>query len=132
MEIHLKIIGKILITLALLHIGFPRYFNWRKELQSLSLINKQMMQVHTFFIGLTIFLMGLFCLTSSKEIIETTIGRKISFGFGVFWTTRLFVQFWGYSIKLWKGKVFETAVHIFFSLLWVYFSVVFISIYLSL
>lgn len=131
MELHLKIIGTTLICLALLHMGFPRYFNWRKELQALSLINKQMMQVHTLFIGLTLFLMGLLCLTSGSDLLETNIGRKISLGFGLFWIVRLFIQFFGYSVQLWKGKVFETFMHIFFSLLWVYFRIVFIIIYLS-
>lgn len=76
MEIHFKIIGVLLIALALVHIVFPKYFNWDKELKSLSLINRQMMTVHTFFIALTVLLMGLLCLTSSTELIETNLGKK--------------------------------------------------------
>ena len=126
---HLKIIGLILIFLALVHIIFPKYFKWRLELKSLSLINRQMMTVHTFFIALTVFLMGLLCFTSAKEIIETELGNKIAFGLGVFWSIRLFVQFFVYSVKLWKGKTFETIVHVFFSGLWLYFSIVFFTLY---
>jgi hypothetical protein len=126
---HLKIIGLILIFLALVHVIFPKYFNWRLELKSLSLINRQMMTVHTFFIALTIFLMGLLCFTSAKEIIETELGNKIALGLGVFWSIRLFVQFFVYSVKLWKGKTFETIVHVFFSGLWIYFSIVFFTLY---
>tara|TARA_R110000737_G_scaffold217581_1_gene233983 strand:- start:720 stop:905 length:186 start_codon:yes stop_codon:yes gene_type:complete len=48
MEVHLKIIGVLLMALALVHIIFPKYFNWKEELKSLSLINKQMMTIHTF------------------------------------------------------------------------------------
>ena len=54
MEIHLKIIGTLLIALALIHLVFPKYFNWKTELQSLSLINRQMMSIHTFFMRFTI------------------------------------------------------------------------------
>jgi hypothetical protein len=126
MEIHFKVIGILLIGLALVHIIFPKYFNWDKELKSLSLINRQMMVVHTFFIALTVFLMGLLCLTSSTEIIETKLGKTISLGLGIFWSIRFFIQFFGYSTELWKGKAFETVVHIFFSLLWTYLSVVFL------
>lgn len=126
---HLKIIGLILIFLALVHLIFPKYFNWRLELKSLSLINRQMMTVHTFFIALTVFLMGLLCFTSAKEIIETELGNKIALGLGVFWSIRLFVQFFVYSVKLWKGKTFETIVHVFFSGLWIYFSIVFFTLY---
>ena len=129
MEIHFKIIGVLLIALALVHIVFPKYFNWNKELKSLSLINRQMMTVHTFFVALTVFLMGLLCLTSSNELIGTNFGKKISLGLGVFWTARLFIQFFGYSTDLWKGKKFETLIHILFSLLWIYISIVFLTIY---
>ena len=106
MHIHLKIIGTILVLLAFIHIGFPKYFKWKKELKSLSLINKQMMIVHTFFIALVVLLIGILCLTSSKELIETHFGRKITLGIGIFWITRLFFQLFIYSSKLWKGKLF--------------------------
>jgi hypothetical protein len=126
MEIHYKTIGVLLMALALVHVIFPKYFNWRDELKSLSLINRQMMIVHTFFIALIVFLMGLLCLTSATELIETKLGKTISLGLGIFWSTRLFIQFFGYSTELWKGKNFETIVHIVFSLLWTYLSVVFL------
>ena len=127
MEIHFKIIGLILMVLALVHIIFPKYFNWKNELQTLSLINRQMMMVHTFFIALVVFMMGLLCFSSATELIETNLGRKISLGLGVFWLIRLFIQFFVYSSKLWKGKKFETFVHIIFALLWAYFSFVFLA-----
>jgi len=126
MEIHFKIIGILLMALSIIHALFPKYFDWINELRALRLINRQMMYVHTFFIALMVFLMGLLCLTSSTDLIETEFGRKITFGLGVFWTIRLFIQFFGYSSKLWKGKTFETAVHVLLSLLWTYMSSVFI------
>jgi len=125
MNTHLHIIGILLILLALIHIIFPKYFNWDKELKSISLINRQVMKVHTFFIAFTVFLMGLLCLTSSTEIIETVLGRKVSFGLALFWLVRLFFQLFVYSSKLWKQKTFETTIHIVFTLLWVYFTIVF-------
>ena len=129
MQIHLNIIGIFLIALALVHIIFPKYFNWNKELKSLSLINRQMMAVHTFFIAFTVFLMGLLCLTSSNELVETNLGKKLSLGLGIFWTVRLIIQFFGYSTDLWKGKKLETSIHILFSIFWIYFSSIFLLNY---
>ena len=131
MEIHYKIIGMLLIALALIHSIFPKYFNWNEELKPLSLVNRQIMKIHTFFIALTVFLMGLLCLTCSEELIHTNLGKKISFGLAVFWTIRLFFQFFGYSKNLWKGKKFETIIHVIFSFLWIYLSVLFWITYLS-
>lgn len=126
MEIHFKIVGIVLIILGLIHSVFPRYFNWKDELAGLTLINRQMMSVHTFFIALTLVLMGLLCLISAEEMIATHLGKTVSLGFGIFWAIRLVFQFFVYSPELWKGKRFETGVHIIFSLLWIYLSSLFI------
>lgn len=123
---HFKIIGILLIILAAIHIFFPKYFNWKEELKPLSLINRQMMTVHTFFIGLVVFLMGLICLTSTNSMIETELGKRISLGLGIFWAIRLAFQLFVYSKELWKGKKFETAMHAIFTLLWTYLSFVFL------
>jgi hypothetical protein len=125
MEIHLKIIGWLLILLAFIHVIFPRYFNWKTDLAPLSLINREMMYVHTFFVALVVFLMGILCVTCSTEIVETALGKKLALGLCVFWTIRFFIQFFGYSAELWKGKRFETVVHVLFSGIWAYISVVF-------
>lgn len=129
MELHLKIIGILLMLLAFIHVYFPGYFKWKTELNVVSLINRQMMYVHAFFIAFSVFLMGVLCLTSSTELISTTLGKRISLGLGIFWTIRFFIQLFGYSRLLWKGKPFETVIHIFFSLLWMYLGSVFLLIY---
>lgn len=131
MIFHLQLIGVILIVLALFHGGFPRYFKWRDECGSLSLINRQMMYVHTFFLALILLLMGVLCLVMPNEIIETRLGKTIALGFGIFWLFRWLFQFFIYSRELWRGKLFETTVHILFVLLWTYLSAIFLLIYFS-
>ena len=117
------------MALALVHLIFPKYFKWQVELKTLSLVNRQMIYVHTLFIGLTLFLMGLLCYTSSREIVTTHLGNRLALGFGIFWATRLLIQFVGYSSTLWKGRKFETLVHILFALLWTYLSIVFFAVF---
>jgi hypothetical protein len=131
MEVSLKITGILLILLALIHIVFPSYFNWKHELSSLSLLNRQIMLVHTFFIALIVLLMGILCVVASRDLIETSLGKKVVLGLAVFWICRFFIQFFGYSSKLWRGKNFETTVHVIFSILWTYVSAVFILAYLA-
>ncbi len=88
------------------------------------------MYIHSFFIAFGIFLMGLLCLVSSHELISTALGKQVSLGLAIFWTARLFIQFFGYSSKTWKGKPFETFIHIAFTIVWIYVSSVFILAYL--
>jgi hypothetical protein len=130
MQIHFKIIGVSLMVLALIHLVFPKYFNWKNELKSLSLINRQMMTIHTFFIALIVFLMGLLCIHSASDLVNTKFGKLISLGFAIFWSFRLLIQFFGYSPKLWRGKTFETIIHILFSGFWIYITIIFWMNYL--
>jgi hypothetical protein len=129
MEIHIKIIGWLLTILALVHGIFPRYFNWKNEFKNVSLINREMMYIHTFFIALMVLLMGVLCITSATEIVGTKLGKTVSLGLSIFWTTRLIIQFFGYSSALWKGKVFETIIHILFTFFWAYLSIIFFLVW---
>lgn len=131
-ETLLQITGGLLIPLALLHIGFPRYFQWKQDLRPLSLINRQMMEVHTFFVALTVLLMGVLCLLSPSDLSNTPLGRQISLGLAIFWGVRLVIQFVWYSPRLWRGKTFETIVHVLFSLLWIGLTALFLWVGLPL
>ena len=131
MEIHLKIVGALLIALSLMHIIIPKYFKWEQELKSLSLITKQILYVHTFFIAFIVLLMGLLCLSYASELVNDPFGRMISLGLFGFWLTRLIFQFFVYSPKVWRGKRFETVMHVMFSIAWLYFTIVFFFCYLE-
>lgn len=132
MEVHLRVIGVLLCLLSLIHIGFAKRFNWGEELKPLSLINKQMMEVHTFFVALTVMLIGLLCWFYADNLVNSAFGRVIAMGLGIFWGIRLLFQFFVYSPKLWRGKPFETTMHIIFSLLWIYLTFVFVTVGLNM
>lgn len=131
METHLSVIGSILVLLGIVHAIFPRYFKWGQELKHLSLINRQMMQTHTFFIALVVALFGVLCITQAKDMVSTPLGRNMALGLAIFWGLRLIFQLFVYSPMLWRGRVFETMVHIVFTAFWIYMTVVFSMIYLG-
>ncbi len=131
MTLHLNLIGWLLMLLALVHVIFPRYFNWKEDLAPLSLINRQMMKTHTFFIAFMVFLIGLLCAVAAQDLISTALGKKICIGLTAFWGLRLLFQLFVYSPKLWRGKAFETTVHIVFTGFWSYMTYVFGSIAFS-
>lgn len=115
----LRIEGVILIMLALIHIPFPRYFKWREETESCSLLTRQILHIHCFFIALGVLMMGVLCATSAPDLVGTSFGRKICALLAIFWFCRLIVQFFGYSPELWRGKRFETSMHVLFGALWI-------------
>lgn len=131
MELQIKIIGYLLMVLACVHVIFPKYFGWKEDLAPLQQINRSMMKVHTFFIALTVFLMGLLCVTSTQDLLQTELGRKLCLGLGVFWLIRLFFQFFIYPSILWKGKKLETIIHIIAIVFWIFLSYSFLWGYFS-
>ena len=114
----LEVAGGVQIALALVHVVFPRYFRWREELPRLSLVNAETMRVHTLFVALVVFGIGVLSLGYGFGIAGTAFGQVFAKAVAVFWGVRLVVQFWGYSAELWRGKRFETAVHVVFTVLW--------------
>jgi hypothetical protein len=82
MDLQIKIIGGLLILLAMLHLIFPKYFNWKQELSSLSLVNRQIMYVHTFFIAFVVFLMGLLWSYLINRSRNNNIGSTDVFSYG--------------------------------------------------
>jgi len=120
-ESHLRIIGVLLVLLGVAHCAFPKRFGWKEELPRLSLLNRQMFLVHTFFIALTLVLMGSITAVYAKALLEPgPVNRAILAGAAIFWACRLLVQFFVYDSKLWKGNVFNTWMHVLFSCLWIY------------
>jgi hypothetical protein len=118
--LHLEITGILLVVLAAIHVVFPKKFHWSRELPKLDLINRQIFVVHTFFIAATVALMGLLCVSSAEELVQTAFGRRIAGALAVFWFLRLLAQLFYYSPELWRGRRFESAVHVVFTIFWIY------------
>ncbi len=118
---HLKFIGLALMILALAHIPIHRHFKWKEETASLTLFTRQVFHVHTFFIALTVWMFGALTFFFTDELLQPTrLSLAILFGFTVFWGIRLIAQLFVYDSVLWRGKKFETIMHIIFTCFWIY------------
>ena len=125
-EIHLRIVGGMLLALAALNTLLPKRLHWKEELDRLSLLNRQIFLVHALFIGLILVLTGTLSLVYANSLLEpTSLGRAILSGLVVFWSTRLFVQWFVYDRRLWRGDAFNTTVHVVFTFVWFYFVAVY-------
>lgn len=89
------------------------------------------MLVHTFFVALTVGLMGVLSWLEAPALVGTELGRRVSLGFAIFWAARWYVQQFVYSRALWRGKTFETAVHALFTVLWTWLTGVYLWVALG-
>ena len=132
-EWHLRIAGALQIALALAHLLFPRRFKWAEELSRLSPLNRQMFHVHTLFICVVLLMIGALSLLAPTALLEPSeLSRLVLLGFASFWALRLYCQWFVYDHALWRGRLFETVVHALCTLLWLYLTVVYTLVRLSL
>ena len=123
---HLRFAGIGLFLLAAAHLLFPRQFRWREELGQLSLLNRQIFLVHTFFICLVLVMMGALSAVWTKALLQPTpLARLILGGFALFWSVRLIFQWFVYDSRLWKGDRLHTAMHLLFTGVWAYLTAVY-------
>jgi len=121
LALHLRVAGAGLIVLALAHVLFPRRFAWRDELPRLSLLNRQMFQVHVVFIALVLVFFGALSLLLADELLAGgALARGVLIGFVVFWSLRLVTQLFVYDRSLWRGRPGPTMVHVVFTAFWAY------------
>jgi len=126
LTILLRVAGAGLILLAGLHVPIGRHLKWREEASLLSPVNASIFRVHTFFICFVLVMMGLPCLVDPSVFLESSrAGAWLAWSFSVFWTIRLFFQWFVYPRDLWRGKKMETIVHAWFTIVWLSLSVLF-------
>ncbi len=121
LRVHLHIAGALLLLLGLAHSVFDRYFGWKRELATLSLLTRRVFQVHCFFIALVLVMLGACSLFFTGALLEPTpLSRVLLAGLVVFWFCRLLAQWFVYDSAIWRGRPFYTVMHAAFSLLWIY------------
>jgi hypothetical protein len=124
--VHLRIVGVLMAGLVVVNLFVPRRFHWSEELARLSLLNRQIFQVHAMFLILLLAMFSALLLTCGPALLEPTrLSRAILIGLTIFWTLRMLMQWFYYSPEIWRGHRFNTAMHCVFSLTWVYVSAVF-------
>ena len=130
-EFHLRLAGALQIGLAMLHLFFPTRFRWKEELSRLSLLNRQMFLVHTFFVCVILLMIGALSLFAPQTILQPTpLSRLVLGGFATFWVLRLIFQWFIYDSRLWRGDLFKTVVHGLLTVIWTYLASVYAAVLL--
>ena len=129
---NLRLVGVFLGALAVMNLFLPWYFGWREELSRVSLLTRQIFEVHSLFIILILALFSALLLTSADALLERTrLARAMLLGLTVFWGARLVMQWFYYSPAVWRGSRLHTAMHFVFSAAWIYVTAVFAATYFA-
>ncbi|MEX0700505.1 MAG: hypothetical protein WD069_00265 [Planctomycetales bacterium] len=124
--VNLQAAGLVILGLAAAYPIYPRYFRWREELQSVSLLTRQIFFVHCGFIVMLLLLQAALLLIAPQALTDASIASlALLIGLTIFWAYRLFAQLFIFDRRLWIGNRRHTIVHVAFTLIWGYLSGVF-------
>lgn len=81
------------------HIFFWKLFDWKKDLETVSKINRGVMQVLNLCLMCCFLIFSLISIFHSEEMLTTPIGRSLGWGIVVLWLTRAIEQplFWEFK-----------------------------------
>jgi hypothetical protein len=123
----LQLAGTLQLLLALAHFDFVRRFEWRADLERVSLFTRQVFWVHLWFLVLVLAGFGVLSLGWTKELLRPEpLAKAVLGGIGLFWAARLAAQFCVYDSALWRGSRARTLGHWGFSLLWAFLAAVYL------
>jgi hypothetical protein len=119
-----RVAGIFMLLLVPLNVfDVPRRFHWKQELANVSLLNRQIFQVHAAFICLVLALFGLLATLMTHPLLQPTpLARAVVGGLAVFWLLRLLAQLFVYDPRIWRGNRFYTVMHYVFLSLWIFLS----------
>jgi hypothetical protein len=119
--VHLRAVGVFMAALAVFNLFVPRYLGWRDELRRLSLVNRQIFEVHAIFLVLILAMFAVLLLSSAEALLQPSrLSRLLLGGLTIFWGLRLMVQWFYYSPATWRGNRLRTIAHYAFTAAWIY------------
>jgi len=98
--------GFVWIGLFIFHALFWRLFDWKNDLESLTPLNKAVMQVMNLALMLFILIFGFVSFFHADDLLTTSLGRTILIGIVVFGVFRSTLQFIFFNLKDNRSRFF--------------------------
>ena len=115
-EFLLRSAAVLQIVLAVVNFGLIRLLGWKKDIEKLPLLAREVFQVHLWFIGITCGIFGVLTWRFAPELAEgsSELGRWLADAIAIFWGVRAILQLTYYSSSHWRGHTLKTLAHVGF------------------
>jgi hypothetical protein len=91
--------GLFCVAFAVFHLFFWRLFDWKRDLASLSFINRQVMQLLNLSLTFTFLVFAYISLLHTRELLETDLGHVLLLLIALLWFLRAIEQIIFFSLK---------------------------------
>jgi len=87
------------VAFTIFHLLFWKIFKWKKDLASLSIINRGVMQILNLCLTFVFLIFGYISIFHTKELISTSLGVSLLLLISVFWALRAIEQVVFFGLK---------------------------------
>ncbi|MBV9464389.1 MAG: hypothetical protein JO317_09190 [Verrucomicrobiae bacterium] len=114
LKIALEAAAAVQLTVATLNLGLKRMLGWQAEIERQSLLLKEVIHVHTWYISLTLAIFAVLTLRFATAFASGAepLVRWLAAAIGLFWGLRVVIQILYYSASHWRGRPGRTAIHV--------------------
>lgn len=101
------------IALVPLNVVLPRLLNWKPDLDRMSLLVREIFQIHAMFITLTVGIWGVLTWKFAERWVTAPdeLSSWVCFALALFWGLRCVMQWTHYSASHWRGQPGRTLIH---------------------
>jgi len=109
-----QIAAAVQLAIAIMNVFIVRILNWKTELSRVTLLLREVFQVHAWFISITLGIFGMLSWRFAAEFAghQSALCKWLACGIGLFWGIRTMLQVTYYSSSHWRGKPGRTVIHI--------------------
>jgi hypothetical protein len=113
LELFLRLAALAQLGVVLLNLFLVRLMNWRADLEAMSLLIREVFQIHIYFISITLAIFGVLTWRFAPDIATAAhpLCVWLAAGIGIFWAIRSVMQWSHYSTVHWRGDRLRTVIH---------------------
>jgi hypothetical protein len=113
LELFLRLAALAQLGVAVLNLFLIQIMKWERDLVSAPLLIREVFQIHTYFISITLAIFGTLTWRFAGDIARAAhpLCVWLAFGIGCFWSIRSVMQWSHYSSSHWHDDRFRTVIH---------------------
>ena len=127
LQIALQIAVAMQLGIAVLNLALIRIMGWKKDLEDLPVLIREVFHVHVWFISITLTIFAIMTWRFLDELTTNPACRWLAAAAGILWAIRAVLQMTYYSSSHWRGQIGRTLIHMALLLTYGGFAVVYLA-----
>ena len=113
LELFLRLAALAQLGVAILNLFLIRIMHWERDLISAPLLIREVFQIHTYFISITLAIFGTLTWRFAGELATAAdpLCVWLAIGIGCFWSVRSVMQWSHYSASHWRSDRLRKFIH---------------------